>query len=239
MTLSSDTILVIADTQAPFQHKDYLEFLVAVKEKYMQKRHLVVHVGDEMDFHALAPKYPSDPDGLSPRQEYEKGIEFMKSLYEEFPKCFVCTSNHTSRPLRKAFLAGIPKAFLKTYKSFMQAPQGWNWCDTWEINNILFEHGENVSGPTACLLAAKSNRKSTVIGHQHTHAGVIYSASSNDRIFGMNVGCGIDINAYAFAYGKTIREKPILGCGVIVEKTIPLFIPMLVDANNRWIKKIP
>jgi len=46
----------------------------------------------------------------------------------------------------------------------------------------------------------------------------------------MSVGCGIDRRSYAFAYGKDFKKKPILGCGVVMEKgRYAQFIPMQLD----------
>jgi hypothetical protein len=126
---------------------------------------------------------------------------------------------------------------MKSLNEVYEAPPGWHWAQRWIIDGICFEHGEHVSGPMACLRAAVMNRMPTVIGHQHTNAGVIYSGSIGDQIWGLNVGCGIDIEQYAFDYGKGLRNKPNLGCGIILYG-VPHFIPMIVDASNRWIGKI-
>ena len=36
-------------------------------------------------------------------------------------------------------------------------------------------------------------------------------------IFGMNVGCGIDIDAYAMEYSRPFPKRPTLGCGVVLD----------------------
>lgn len=223
-------ILCISDTQFPFHHTDTYTFLAAVSKKY--KIDTVVHQGDEVDFHAFG-RWTVDPDGYSPAKEFELALECMHKLYKMFPKAYVCTSNHTVRPLKKMFEAGIPKAFRKEYKDFLEAPVGWKWRDRWIIDGVLFEHGENVSGPNAALNAAKQNMMSTSIGHQHSYGGVKWYASYNKVIFGMNTGCLIDINSYAFAYGKKMRVKPTLGCGVIIKGTAH-FIPMHTNKHGRW-----
>jgi hypothetical protein len=42
----------------------------------------------------------------------------------------------------------------------------------------------------------------------------------------MQVGCGIDNDAYAFHYGRQFPKKPVLGCGVVLDKgRVPLVIP--------------
>jgi hypothetical protein len=37
----------------------------------------------------------------------------------------------------------------------------------------------------------------------------------NFRVFGMQVGCGIDHESYAMAYAK-YGKKPAIGCGVVL-----------------------
>ena len=54
-------------------------------------------------------------------------------------------------------------------------------------------------------------------------------------IFGMNVGCGIDNSAYSFRYGKQFPKKPTIGCGVILDSRVALFIPM--DLGSKITRK--
>lgn len=229
-------ILVQPDLQAPFHHIDSVPFLLAVNDKF--KCNEWVNIGDEVDFHTESGKYKPDPDGMGFREEFEGAVRLLKQLYGIWPRMKVCVSNHTVRPLKKAFNAGIPSVFLKTYSEFLQAPPGWKWADEWEIDDILFIHGEGFSGQSGHIKAAEKHRQSTVLGHIHSYAGINFiNNRRGEFIFGMNVGCLIDIKAYAFAYGKNIPHKPTLGCGVILDG-IPQFIPMIVDSKNRWIGKI-
>lgn len=228
--MSYNSILHIPDTQFPFHHPDTFDFLKAIKKKY--KPDLVIHAGDEVDFHALG-RWSVNPDGYSAGMELELALEGMHTLYSMFPKAYVCTSNHTVRPLKKAFDSGIPRAFMRDYHEFLQAPATWKWADRWIFNKILFEHGENVSGSNAAMNAAKQNMMSTAIGHQHSYGGVKYYSTFERTIWGLNSGCLIDINKYAFAYGAKARSKPTLGCGVILND-IPHFIPMMIDKHRRW-----
>ena len=55
----------------------------------------------------------------------------------------------------------------------------------------------------------------TVQGHLHTQAYVQHFVGANFKVFGMQVGCGIDHDAYAFAYAKR-GKKPAIGCGVVI-----------------------
>jgi hypothetical protein len=229
--LKKHVVLAIPDLHCPFQHKDAFKFLKAVKAKY--KPNEVVCLGDEIDGHAIS-MHDTDPDGLGAGQELEAAIAELKKLYKLFPKVKVCTSNHGSLPYRRAYKFGLPKAFLKSYKEFLQAPVGWTWADEWVIDNVVYEHGESFAGQQGAIKSANANMQNTVIGHIHAFAGIQYSANQKHLIFGFNVGCLIDNSAYAFAYGKKFKAKPILGCGIIANG-IPTFIPMILDKDGKWI----
>ena len=58
-------------------------------------------------------------------------------------------------------------------------------------------------------------RGATVQGHLHTQAYTEYYVGANSRIFGTQVGCGIDFSAYAMAYAKA-GKKPAIGCAVVL-----------------------
>lgn len=226
-------VLAISDLQIPFEHKDALAFLKWAKKKYSPD--LIVNVGDEIDCHALS-DYDHDPDGYSAGHELKLSIERLQEYYELFPRTMVCTSNHTARPFRRAFSSGIPKAFLRDYKEFLRAPKGWEWRDYWEVDGVRYEHGEGASGPLGAVKLAVANGKPTVIGHLHSDAGIQFWANDDRILYGFNVGCLIDKSAYAFAYGKKLPRKPILGVGLI-DKGVPTYIPMLLSSNGRWVGK--
>lgn len=230
-------ILAISDTQEPFSHRDALDFVLHVKNLFYREgdQLSVVHQGDEVDQHTLG-KYISNPSGRSGGDELKESIHRLRDWYREFPKVKVCVSNHTFRVYKKAFQAGIPSEFMRSIGEVYEAPVGWVWKDRWVIDDVLFEHGENVSGPNAALNAAIQNRMKTSIGHQHSRGGVQYLDSAFDQIWGMNTGCLIDVDQYAFDYGKNLRNKPTLGCGIIVND-IPLFIPMYLGKNKRWLRR--
>jgi hypothetical protein len=184
-------------------------------------------------------KFVGDPDGYSPGHEYELMLQSMKKLYHIFPKMKVCKSNHTWRPLKKAFTAGIPKAFLRNVKDFMEAPKGWEWAEQWIAGKTLVIHGEGYSSSN-WWLAHNKFRQSVILGHVHAKAGVMFSSAGYgqnlSRVFTLNVGCAINTEAYAAAYGKTIVEKPVLGCGVTLDDREAFFIPM--PNQNGVVNKI-
>ncbi len=215
-------------------HQDAVAFLGEVKR--IHKPTKIVLLGDELDMHALS-DYDHDPDGLSAGDELNAGIAQIQPIYKMFPVAKVCTSNHTARPFRQAYKHGIPRAFLRDYREFLQAPKGWEWAERWEVDDVWYEHGEGFSGQNAAIKAALGNMNSTVIGHIHSFAGVQYNANPKHLVFGFNVGCLIDHKQYAFAYGRTIKNKPIIGVGVVT-KGVPTFIPMSLDRHGRWTEKL-
>lgn len=225
-------VLVIPDMHHPFVHRDALEFLKEVKR--VKKTNINLCLGDEIDAASFS-KYIPDPDGMTPGQELQKAIESLTQFYVEFPQMLVCESNHTVRPWKKAFAAGLPKAFLPTYSCILNAPDGWHWRDRWEIDNVLYLHGDNGrSGQYAAIQYMKAAKQSVVIGHIHSFAGVNYEGQH----FAVNAGCLIDEDAYCFKYAKNMLVKVNLGCAVIYEGKYAEFVPMRLDDNKRWIGRL-
>lgn len=216
-------VLAIGDQHRPFEHPDYLDFIWDTKKRF--KANTVVNMGDEVDAAALS-RYDSDPDGMSAGDEHKAAVEASKKWYKAFPIMSVLESNHGVRPFKRAFRAGIPSAYLKDYREFMQAPSGWQWSKRLVLDGVLYFHGEPFSGSQGAINAALKNRVSTVIGHIHTHGGVQYHKTFKDEIFGLNVGCGVDDTTYPFKYAQDNATRPTLGCGVIIDGREAFFVPM-------------
>lgn len=229
--------ICISDLQIPFEQIDALDFILHIKKTFFRGiEPLIINMGDEVDQHTLG-RWTANPNGMSPKAEMDEAKLRLKNWFREFPRMRVCVSNHTYRVYKRAFEAGIPDSFMKTIGEAYEAPTTWEWKDKWIIDKVLFEHGESVSGQLAAIRAAMQNRLSTVIGHQHSNGGVLWQASDHDLIYGMNTGCLIDVKQYAFDYGKTLRNKPTLGAGVICND-VPYFVPMFLDHRDRWVKRI-
>lgn len=223
-------VLAIPDLHIPFNHKDALDFLVALAKKQRPDR--IVCLGDEVDQHSIS-DHDHDPDGMSPGDELRAALAGIAPFYQAFPTVSVCVSNHGARPYRRAFKSGIPRAYLRDYHEFMQAPSGWKWADRWDVDGVAYQHGEGVSGALGALKMAEANACPTVIGHIHAHAGVAFSATSGALTWGLNCGWLGYRKAYAMAYGKHILKRGILGAGII-NRAVPTFVPMLLDRHGRW-----
>lgn len=216
-------VLTIGDLHEPFTHRKYLPFIKDVAKQYQPDE--VVLSGDEVDNHAIS-YHEHNPDGSSPGDELKRAKKKLRHWFDAFPNVKVCISNHGSLIYRKGATAGLPKGVFHGYKELYDAPEGWRWGLRWVIDGVQYIHGTGCSGQNGAIKAAQQHRMSTVIGHIHSHGGVLYSASHRDLLFGLNVGCGISPTAYAFEYGKDFAVRPTLGCGIVVDGKRGTFIPM-------------
>jgi len=204
-------ILVIGDTHIPFEKEGYLEFC---KRIYKECKCIdVVHIGDLVDNHAIS-YHEHDPNGWSPIKEMEEADKILKKWFKAFPKVKLCRGNHDILVDRKGKTIGLPPRCFKPFRDIWELPDGWVDDFQFVINNVCYVH-KGKGGKNGAINTALAKRMSTVIGHSHSRAGVAYSANEVDVIFGMDVGCGLDMNKYAFDYGRQFMDKPILGCGVV------------------------
>ncbi len=225
-------VLVIPDMHHPWCHPDALEFLKAVRLAH--KTTHTICLGDEIDAMAFS-RYPKDPDAPSAGKEIEEAIVSLEPFYRTFPDVMVCESNHTVRPWKKAFEAGLPASFLPTISKVLRAPDGWIWRSHWEVDGVFYHHGDmGVSGFTAHMLLVRKRKQSAVIGHIHSFAGVNYEGS----YFGMNTGCLVDTDAICFKYAKNLPVPVSLGCGVVIGGKQAHFIPMITGSDGRWINRL-
>lgn len=228
-------ILIIPDQHAPYHHPDTLQFLAAVAAKYRPTR--VINLGDETDGHALS-FHDSDPNLDSAGPELAKARKFIQDLARMFPVQDICHSNHGSLVYRRAFKSGIPVEYIKPYRDVLfpnGGGEGWEWKDQIRLTlpngeDVIFQHQS--SGDI--LANAAHERASIVQGHEHAKFEINYRASTSALYFSMVSGCLIDHRAMAFAYGKLMPKKPIIGCSVIIDSR-PQLIPMVLDSDGRWI----
>lgn len=223
--LHRDHVLVVGDTHLPFEHPGYLDFCLSVQRRV--KCGTVVHVGDLVDCHSFSYKHDADPKGKSPSDEIEAAREHLAPWFKAFPRLFLCYGNHDRRPDMKAKHSHLPDDVMKPFRQIWGLPDGWKDDFSWEIDGVRYTHGTGLTGDFAHIKAAQQCRQSTVIGHTHSVGAIHYLVSEKDRIFGMNVGCGIDRKTYAFEYGRDFNKKPVLGCGVVTDNgKLCQFFPM-------------
>ena len=219
-------VLHIGDLHLPFTHPKYLAFCKKVYKKY--KCNKVVFAGDIIDHHAMS-YHESDPDGYSAGNELKMTQKLIKPWVKAFPKAKVTIGNHDAITKRKAKTFGIPLAYIRSHKEVYNTPK-WEWELQFIIDDVLYIHGKG-HGKNAALNTAMAERMSVAQGHAHSYAGVQFTTSTKDRLFGLNSGCGINIDEYAFAYQKNFSVRPVLGCGVVINGIQPIFVPMELE---KW-----
>ena len=211
-------VLVVGDLHEPFCLDGYLQHCVKIKEKYNCNK--VVFIGDVIDNH-YSSYHETDADGFGGGEELERAVFKLEKWVKEFPKAIVTIGNHDRLISRKAQTGGIPKAWVKSYNEVLKAPK-WSFVDSIEMDGVLYIHGEGGTARTRM----KKELVSLVQGHLHTQGYIEYSVGNRHKIFGMQVGCGIDKDSYAMAYGKNF-QKPFISCDVILENgTHPILEPM-------------
>jgi hypothetical protein len=215
-----DNVLFIPDLHAPFIKDGFLEFCKDQRDKY--NCGTIIFAGDIVDGHAWS-YHEHDPDGLSVGDELDSAKKQLQSWYTEFPEAIVLMGNHDLLIQRKAKTIGLSKQFIKGFGEVLEAPKTWNFKLEHIKDNVLYKHGSIGDA----FKVAKSSRMSTCQGHFHSKTFVQWSVSEKDAIFGLQVGWGADRHQYAFDYGKSFTEKPILSCGIILDKGLTPIVKMM------------
>lgn len=214
---------VIGDIHAPFNHPNYLQFCKDTFKRFGVGQ--VVCIGDLVDNHAIS-RFQSEPSAKGAYDELDAAREEVRKFVKAFPTVKMCKGNHDDIPTRQAATIGMGERYLKSYHDLLGLPDTWEIKEEFIIDNVLYRHGINCAGKDGALNAAVQERMSLVMGHAHSFGGCKYTANKRNIIFGLNVGCGIDIEAYAFAYGRYAKNRPTLGCGVVFNDGYAMFVPM-------------
>lgn len=207
----------------PFEHPRFLDFIVENFEARGVTRPICL--GDVVDLHSIT-YHESSPDGYSPGHELIKGREHLNPYVKAFPSLVILLGNHDRLPYRKATTNGIPREMIKTPQEIWKTPDEWTWTDEIWIDGVRYVHGDSMGH---AFPLASSNGYSVVMGHWHGEGYVQYRDSGKKRIFGCAVGCGVDAASYAMEYGKSAKNKPLLGCAVIRGGVEAEFIPMPLE----------
>jgi len=200
-------VLVIGDLHEPFCLDAYLDFCIAQYIEYQCTD--VIFIGDIIDNH-FSSYHETSADGMGGADELDLAILRIKRWYNTFPIAKVILGNHDRMVMRKAQTSAIPSKWIKSYKEVLEVPT-WKFLERYEQDNVQYIHGEGGTARTKC----RADMMNTVQGHLHTQAYTEHYVGKRFRVFGMQVGCGINHDTYAMAYAK-YGKKPAIGCGVIL-----------------------
>ena len=231
---SNERIFCFGCPHTPYNHKDLIRFIKAIKKKYKPTR--AVCLGDERDKHAQN-MHDHHPDLDSAGPERIASMKVLKEIEKLFPYLDLIDSNHGSLHLRQAVKSGTPSAYYKALQDVYNV-KGWRWYPKLILtlpngNRCLFKHelGSNIK------LEAQKKGMCVVQSHFHTLFEARYSNNTENKYWGATIGCLIDDDSLAFVYNKNNKEAPILGAMMIVNSK-PILIPMDLDAKGRWDGKL-
>ena len=211
-------VLVVGDLHEPFCLDGYLEFC---QEQYNTWNCTdVVMIGDIIDNHYTSFHEIDIEAEYTGKQELEYAINKIARWYKAFPDATVILGNHDRMIMRKAQTSLIPSKWIKSYKEVLEVPN-WDFVDRLEIDGVQYIHGEAGTARSKC----RADMQNTIQGHLHTQCYIEHYCGQNFRVFGMQVGCGIDHDSYAMAYAKR-GKKPAIACGVVLGGTIPINLLM-------------
>lgn len=207
LTKDEKRILIIGDLHEPFCLSGYKDFCQSVYENFNCNH--VIFIGDVLDNH-YASYHETDANGMSGGLELETAISKVQEWYKIFPVADVIIGNHDRLIMRKAMTGSIPREWIKSYNEVLGTKK-WNWTERIVYDNVQYVHGEGGTAKTR----SKNDMMSTVQGHIHTQAYTEWMVGNKFKIFGMQIGCGIDRDSYAAAYARNYKKQAI-GCGVVI-----------------------
>ncbi len=225
-------VLVIGDIHEPCAHPRYLKFCRDIYTEWSCDT--VVFIGDIVDHHAVS-FHAAHPECPGPSDEYELARKAVQKWYRAFPAATVLIGNHDARIIRLAESVNIPAKYLRDFPEVWGTPN-WAWVYEYILDGVYYVHGTGRSGLHPAYNLCKDMSMSVVMGHIHHCAGYKWRMSPVARLFGMDVGCGIDRDAWAFAYGKHMVKKPALGVGIILDGT-PYHEIMPLATGEKYSKK--
>jgi metallophosphoesterase superfamily enzyme len=206
-------VLAVGDVHEPVSRKEYLQFCIDTYDEY--DCDTVVFLGDIVDWHAIS-FHANHPEAPSAIDEYYLALEGIQKWYDVFPNAYITIGNHDCRINRLAETVNIPSKFIRDFNETWETPE-WEWVDDIILDDVYYFHGTGYGGLHPAFNAARHLGMSCVMGHVHSVAGIKWCVSPEKRWFGMDTGCGVDDKAFAFAYGKHMKRKSVISCGVVID----------------------
>jgi metallophosphoesterase superfamily enzyme len=207
--MDTSRILVIGDLHTPFEHRDYLQHCKDVRKFY--KTTHTIFIGDIIDAH-YSSFHETNPDGWGAGDELEKATEKLYQWHKAFIGADVILGNHDRMAMRKIMSSGLSQRWLRGIDEVLNTPS-WKYHMRRVYDGVLYIHGEGVTARTKAQRAGRS----VVQGHRHSESYVWYNPKDSGTQFGVQVGCGVDADTYAFAYAKD-HPAPVMSCAVVLDK---------------------
>jgi hypothetical protein len=200
-------VLVVGDLHCPFDLDEYKSW--CEEQYYNFNCNQVIFIGDIIDNH-YSSYHETSADGMGGADELEYAIKRLARWYKAFPVAKVIIGNHDRMVSRKAQTSAIPSKWIKSYKEVLEVPK-WEFVERYVQDKVQYIHGEGGTARTKC----RADMMNTVQGHLHTQAYTEHYVGQKFRVYGTQVGCGINWETYAMAYAK-YGKKPAIGCAVVL-----------------------
>lgn len=225
-------VLAIGDLHLPVVHPAYMQFCLDLYDQWQCDQ--VVFIGDIADLGAVS-FHAANPNCPGPADEFELTYAAIQEWYKAFKEkgTKVCIGNHDARILRLAESVNMPAKYIRDFKEVWNTPN-WEWDYEHVIDDVLYFHGTGVSGVHPSWSSISKKMQSTVMGHCHSRAGVKFLCNGSERFFGLDCGCGIDVKAHQFAYGKNFAVRPCLAAGIVLDGKLPYSEVMLCSLSERY-----
>jgi len=203
-------VLVVGDLHCPFDLDTYRDW--CVEQYYKFNCNQVIFIGDIIDNH-FSSYHETSADGMGGADELDYAIKRISRWYKAFNKkgTKVIIGNHDRLIMRKAQTSAIPSKWIKSYKEVLKVPN-WEFVERYVQDKVQYIHGEGGTARTKC----RADMMNTVQGHLHTQAYTEHYVGQKFRVFGCQVGCGINWETYAMAYAK-YGKKSAIGCAVVLD----------------------
>lgn len=184
-----------------------------------------ISISGNCDKHALS-YHDSDPDLMSAGDELTAAKEVIAEIHDMFPNMDIIESNHGSLVWRKTKTHGIPRAYIRSYNDVLGVGDGWKWHHDLTITlpsgqRVYLCHGKT----NDVIKLSQQMGMCAVQGHYHEIFKVNYWANPTGLYWGLQIGCLVDDDNYAFAYNNTNIKRPIIGTGLIIDGK-PILEPM-------------
>ena len=230
----NNNVLLIPDTHAPYHHKDALEFLARVNDKYNPDR--VFHMGDWTDSYCFS-RYPKDIEHEDTyTKEYKKVRKFTEDMLSIFPEGIAMKGNHDARLWERAKQAGVPRGLLLPYDEVIGL-KGTNWQMKYDYSFTVDANRQQWflahTKTASAINCAKTLGMNVAFGHEHVKFVIESFQSVHKRLYGVSTGCLIGDNRHAFAYNRQSMVRPNRGCVMLIDG-IPKLIPMDVTPGGKW-----
>lgn len=218
--LNKDNVIFIADLHAPHILKGYLKWCKELQNRY--DCGTVIFSGDIVDGGAWN-YHEKNPDSPGVKDELYAAKKQLKDVYKMFPEAVCLLGNHDLLISRKAKTIGLSQHFIRNLHDILEAPKEWKFVHQYKKDNVIYKHGAYGDA----FKAATESRISTCQGHFHAKSFVQWSVSEKDAIFGLQVGAGFDRDQMAFDYAKPFHKKPIISCGLILDKGLTPIVKIM------------